>query len=162
MSEAWDSFFVAETAAAAALLGLLFVAVSINLKQVIETRGLPDRALGALMLLLAILILGLLLAMPDQTFAAMGGMTVAIAAVTAIGATLAGLRGLHLAEDRFRRNYVRNIVGNIIAMAPIVAGGLIMFSSDGELGFYLVGVGMCLSIVKAVTEGWVFLIEINR
>jgi modulator of FtsH protease len=157
MVESWDSFFVAETAAAAALLGLLFVAVSINLKAVIDTGGLADRALGALLLLLAILVAGLLLAMPDQSMAAMAGEVVAIAALTGVIATLLGVRGLRTADRRFRINFVQNIV----VLLPILVGGLLLFSG-GEAGFYWVAAGMCLSLIKAVSEGWIFLVEINR
>jgi hypothetical protein len=32
----------------------------------------------------------------------------------------------------------------------------------GEAGFYWIGAGMCIVIVKAVSEGWIFLVEINR
>ncbi|HEX3901634.1 MAG TPA: hypothetical protein VH853_02220 [Polyangia bacterium] len=40
----WESFFVAEVGAAAALTGLLFVAVSINLSKVLAFPQLPGRA----------------------------------------------------------------------------------------------------------------------
>jgi hypothetical protein len=160
--ESWDSFFVAETAAAAALLGLMFVAISINLKQVIESAGLADRALGALLLLLAILIAGLLLAMPDQPVAMLGVEAAATAIVTGFIATLLGVRGLRKAERQFRGNFVQNLVTNLAVLLPIFAGGLLMLLGGGEAGFYLVGAGMCLTIIKAVSEGWIFLVEINR
>jgi modulator of FtsH protease len=161
MIESWDSFFVAETAAAAALLGLLFVAISINLKQVIESAGLADRALGALLLLLAILIAGLLLAMPDQPVAMLGVEAAAIAVITGVIATVLGMRGLRKADPQFRRNFIQNLASNIVVLAPILIGGVLMLGG-GETGFYLVGAGMCLTIIKAVSEGWIFLVEINR
>ena len=37
----WANFFFAEVGASAALVGLLFVAVSINLKRILEVPGLP-------------------------------------------------------------------------------------------------------------------------
>jgi hypothetical protein len=40
----WDNFFVAEVGAAAALSGLLFVAVSINLTRILAIPHLPARA----------------------------------------------------------------------------------------------------------------------
>jgi modulator of FtsH protease len=161
MVDSWDSFFVAETAAAAALLGLMFVALSINLKQVIESAGLADRALGALLLLLAILIAGLLLAMPDQPVSVLGIEAAATAIVTGVIATLLGLRGLRRADAQFRINFIQNLVTNIAALAPILVGGLLMLGG-GEAGFYWVGAGMCIVIFKAVSEGWIFLVEINR
>jgi modulator of FtsH protease len=161
MIESWDSFFVAETAAAAALLGLLFVAFSINLKQVIETGGLADRALGALLLLLTILVIGLMLAMPGQSFAALGIETVGFTIIAAAIGLALGLRGLRVAEQQFRGNFRWNIAGNLGALLPILIGGILIFGGV-ETAFYFIGVGMCLSIVKAVSEGWIFLVEINR
>jgi len=52
----WQSFFVAEAGASAALTGLVFVGVSINLSRILSFPKLPSRAFGALLLLLTILI----------------------------------------------------------------------------------------------------------
>jgi hypothetical protein len=139
----------------------MFVAISINLKQVIESPGLADRAAGALLLLLAILISGLLLAMPDQPVAVLGVEAAATTIATGVIATLLGVRGLRQSEPKFRGNFVQNLVTNLAALLPILAGGLLMLGG-GEAGFYLVGAGMCLTIIKAVSEGWIFLVEINR
>ena len=42
----WESLFVAEAGASAALAGLLFVALSINLERILKGIGLPGRAGG--------------------------------------------------------------------------------------------------------------------
>lgn len=42
--EAWHDFFTAVTAAAAAVTGLLFVALSINLAAILKEPRLPGRA----------------------------------------------------------------------------------------------------------------------
>ncbi len=65
MSE-WESFFVAEAGASAALAGLVFVGVSINLDKVLRAPGLPGRAGEALVVLLAVLITSSLLLVPGQ------------------------------------------------------------------------------------------------
>ena len=52
----WENFFIAEVGASAALLGLIFVGVSINLTRIISIPGLPNRALLALIILLTILV----------------------------------------------------------------------------------------------------------
>ena len=161
MLESWDSFFVAEVGAAAALLGLLFVAISINLKQMIEAGGLTDRALVALLLLLAIMVLGLLMSMPDQPSWALGGETIVISVFTGVIGTVLGLRGLHQADKQYWHNFVWNTLTFIATLVLIVVGGLLMFFG-GEAGFFWVAVGMCLALVKAVSEGWIFLVEINR
>ena len=161
MIESWDSFFVAEVGAAAALLGLLFVAISINLKPVLEAGGLPDRALGALVLLLAILLIGLLLSMPDQPPLFLGIETIGVSVVTGIAATVLALRGLRDAAKQYGGNFFWNVVTTIATLLPILIGGALTFGG-GEAGFYWIGIGMCLVLIKAVSEGWIFLVEINR
>src|SRR5262249_51640091 len=47
----WDSFFVAQVSASAALTGLVFVALSINLQRIMNFPQLVDRAAEALIVL---------------------------------------------------------------------------------------------------------------
>ena len=57
----WHDLFVAIAGAAAALTGLLLVAVSINLKRILDFPSLPTRAAETLSI-----VLGLLLATPPK------------------------------------------------------------------------------------------------
>ena len=82
-------------------------------------------------------------------------------AVAAAIVTGFGLRGLKAVDTKFRSSFMVNVITNIGVLAPIFVGGLLMLGG-GEAGFYWVGAGMCAVIVKAVSEGWIFLIEINR
>jgi hypothetical protein len=52
-TEGWGELFLAEAGASAALGGLLFVAVPINLQRIVALRSLPGAALGSIVLLVA-------------------------------------------------------------------------------------------------------------
>ena len=52
----WTGLFGAEISASAALTGLIFVAVSINLKRILEFPALPRRAFKALVMLVDVLV----------------------------------------------------------------------------------------------------------
>jgi hypothetical protein len=66
--EEWHDFLLAAAGAAAVLSGLVFVGVSINLEMIMvdPTYGLANRALEALVLLMAVLIATCLLLVPAQ------------------------------------------------------------------------------------------------
>ncbi len=63
--EHWEAFFQAQVGASAALAGLIFVSVSISLKQVLSAPRLSDRAFQALMVLVKILIISSLMLAPQ-------------------------------------------------------------------------------------------------
>ena len=63
----WESLFVAEAGASAALAGLLFVALSINLERILKGTGLPGRAGEAIVLLLTVLVVSTFGLVPGQS-----------------------------------------------------------------------------------------------
>jgi hypothetical protein len=63
---AWSDFAVAVAGAAAALSGLLFVAVSINLSRILAFSNLPARAAQTLIMLVTPLVVSLLVLIPAQ------------------------------------------------------------------------------------------------
>jgi len=65
-ASAWTDFAVAVAGAAAALSGLLFVAVSINLSRILAFPNLPARAGQTLIMLVTPLVVALLVLIPDQ------------------------------------------------------------------------------------------------
>lgn len=65
--QGWQDFFVAEARASAALAGLLFVAISINLTRILEYRHWPSRAVEALLALLSVLVIATFALVPAQS-----------------------------------------------------------------------------------------------
>ena len=79
----WHEFFDAAVGASAALLGLLFVAISINLKLILKHRHLPGRAAGTLGTLLSVLVVGSFGLAPGQSNRTLGVEILATGAVVA-------------------------------------------------------------------------------
>ena len=164
--EEWHDFFLAAAGAAAVLAGLVFVGVSINLEMIMSnpSYGMAGRALEALVLLVAVLIVTLLLLVPSQ------GMVLAGAEVLAVGVLdwaaivtiqLLPLRNWRALEPAFRRHFVPRVVLGQLATLPILAAGVGMLGW-GEGGLYWLVVGVVLSISVAVLDAWVLLVEIHR
>ena len=162
MVETWEAFFLGELGAAAGLLGLLFVAVSINLSKIIESGGLTDRALVALVLLLQILVDSSMMLIPNQMPLAIGLEIIGVSAIAGIFGTFVGVHAIRLAKTRARTIHESwSLVLFAIAVAPCLIGGAIVLGGDTN-GLYWLAAGICFSFVKAVSDAWVFLVEINR
>ena len=69
--------FVAEAGASAALAGLLFVALSINLERILKGTGLPGRAGEAIVLLLTVLVVSTFGLVPGQSPRVLGAEVLA-------------------------------------------------------------------------------------
>jgi hypothetical protein len=159
--EQWHDLFVATAGASAALLGLLFVAVSINLERILAYEGLPERALETLLLLLGVLIVGIVGLIPAESTVALGLELLAVAAIVALivlrlPGTSAEETGKEPPRWRLSRIGVR-----LMGTVPLVIGSLsILFEAGG--GLYWIAAGIVLAIVGAVANAWVLLVEILR
>jgi hypothetical protein len=63
----WSELFVATAGAVAALTGLLFVAVSVNIERILKLPGLPERGALTLLLLLSAVVVSVIALIPGQS-----------------------------------------------------------------------------------------------
>lgn len=156
----WANFAVASAGAAAALTGLLFVAVSINLKRILEFPQLPDRAAGTLGLLLTILLVAVVLLAPGQPRQATGVEIAALSALLACGAVMIALRTYAHVHDPL--SWV--IWSMLLLLGPALAlmiGGISTAIAAGG-GLYWVLGGVLAGFAGACANAWVLLVEIQR
>ena len=111
----WNDFFTTSAGAAAALVGLIFVGVSINLEMIMANPryGLAGRTLEVFVMLVAVLIITSLLLMPAQgTVVGLEVLVIGIANWAAIVAIqLLQLRkNWHLLEANLRSYFVGRVV----------------------------------------------------
>jgi modulator of FtsH protease len=161
ITEGWENFFLAQVGAAAALGGLIFVSVSLNLAKILAFPALPGRALDALVLILGVLILSSLMLVPGQPVLLLAIETLGVGLLLWLPATIRNAGVVRTVETRNRRHFVQNIILLQLAVIPYVIGGLILLG--GSLaGLYWVAAAIILSFAKAVLDAWVLLVEINR
>ena len=156
----WTDLFVATAGAAAALAGLVFVAVSINLERILHFQGLPERALQTVLMLLSVVVISVVALLPGQDRVALGLELLVVAAVYTAGLALTSRTSLPTSEQP--RSW---LVGRLLLLAlgavPLVIGAFSVLAEAGG-GLYWIAAGIVGAIAGGVANAWVLLVEIWR
>lgn len=157
----WNDFGVAAAGSSAALAGLVFVAVSINLDRILAYPWLPDRVAETVVLLVAVLVESLLLLAPGQSRTALGleVLTIGAAAWAAVTAVHVRLRR-HRAHTTPVQRRFRIVAGQLASLPALIAAVSLLLAAGG--GLYWLFAGIALSVLAAVFNAWVLLIEVVR
>ena len=156
----WSDLFVATAGASAALAGLVFVAVSINVNRIVSLAGLPERALASVLLLLSVVLVSIIGLIPGQSDRALGIELLGEAIVLGVVIFLLERRSLE-------RSTVPppSLAGRAVTIAlgtlPFVVGGASVIAGVGG-GLYWTAGGMLAAIAGGVVNAWVLLVEILR
>jgi len=162
----WHDFFLAEAGTAGVLTGLVFVAVSINLQRIVSEPGssLPGRAAEALILLVGVLTASILLLVPGRGKGMVGAEMLVVGLATwgwVVAIQLLRLRSWGTMRPDLRQAFVLRVALGQIATLPLVVAGIAVLVG-GFGGLYWLVAGMVFSILVALFEAWVLLVEINR
>src|ERR1700712_3104600 len=158
--ESWHDLLVATVGAAAGLTGLLFVALSINIDQVLAFPRLPGRAALTLGILSILLIVGILGLAPGQSDGLLGAE---FAALGLLAATAALWVSVHPRPDP-ADPIAWTLWPLTLILVPSIAlmlGGVTLAIGVGG-GLYWILVGIVLGFVASVINAWVMLVEIKR
>ncbi len=160
-AEPWSDFAAGMAGAAAALAGLLFVAVSINIQTILAQRGSSSRAVEALILLVTPVFLSLVLLIPGQPAVALAVelFVVAVIAGTALG--WLSRPGSRAHEQPLASWLGTNVVpAAVVGLAPVVAGIGLLTGSLG--GLYWLPAAVAVGLLGGLSNAWVLLVEILR
>jgi len=162
----WHDFFLAQAGAAGVLTGLVFVGVSINLEKIVSdpNSGLAGRAAEALILLVAVLTASVLVLVPGQGPGVLGAEVLVVGLATwgwVVYIQRLRLRSWGAMRSDMRTSFVWRVVLGQVATLPLVIAGVAVLSV-GLGGLYWLVAGTVFSILAALVEAWVLLVEINR
>ena len=156
----WGAFAAAEVGAAAALTGLLFVAVSINLDRILSFPKLPARAGETLVTLLLVLVVATLILLP-QSARLLGVEVIVLAGLcAAITLTVQVRHGPDSPTDPAYWFATRIAAVQTVTMLFVVGGCSLAAHWGG--GLYWFPPAMMFGFVGAVYNAWVLLVEIVR
>ncbi len=158
---AWSTFFSAQVSASAALAGLIFVAVSINLRQITGQNILVARSAKALFSLTGVLVASTLCLVPNQREALLGLELTAVGLLLWIAATRTQWVASHGNPYIDRRQMIFGFVLTQLSALPYVAAGVSLIADAGG-GLYWLVAGVVFSLLTALMDAWVLLIEIQR
>jgi len=157
--DAWHDFGVALVGGSAALLGLLFVVVSIHLQVVVDDPVLRRRAEIMLGLLATTFAASAALVIPGQGRQALGIELMPIALVYISLSALATFRATRSRRGVSRDRLARFIFGELSA-GLIFAGGLgLVLHALG--GAYLVAAGIILGVLSATAAIWMLFVGLE-
>ncbi|WP_157117484.1 hypothetical protein [Nocardia vaccinii] len=155
----WESFAVAEVGAAAALAGLLVVACSINIREILQMPPVVSRLAGSLSLFIGVLMAGTILLVPAQDHRLAGG-ELAVAGLVVAGVVLRH-HGVHRDRPEYRRHALGMAVLTVISPLLITTAGVCYAVGIGG-GLYWLFPGTLLAFAVGLFNAWVALVEILR
>jgi len=156
----WTNFLVAEAGASAALAGLIFVSVSINIKKILEYPGVTGRAAEALSLLIGVLIIASLGLAPNQSAKWLGAEILTVGLVLWIFAIILLVGQLGLKRAKWWWLAMRSVLCQFATIPFCVSGILLILRNPS--GMYWLVPGCVFSFLASTISAWVLLIEILR
>ncbi|MFS0894413.1 hypothetical protein [Microbacterium sp. 179-I 3D3 NHS] len=160
MIEHWGDFNLAMVGATAALVGLVIVASSVNIGEIIKSRTLTARLLAGIAALLLALTVSALGLVPEIDTTWFGALTI----VVTLGMSVFQVHATRLIAtdpnpaDRARG--LKYLIGFLPIAAYLAAGALVWVAHPA--GLYVAAAGCVLAIFSAIIVSWVALVEVLR
>ena len=159
--EGWTDFNVAMVGATAALAGLLIVAMSVNIAEIMKSPTLPPRAAASIAALVLALTAGAFGLVPGQPSIAYG-IEVLVATVLAAIFQWHAIRIVAREDHVSTTDRILKSIAGILPIAAFLGGSLLVIAGSLEAGLTTMAVGSVLSIIAALLFSWVVLVEVLR
>jgi hypothetical protein len=158
---AWTGLASTVAGAAATLTGLVFVAVSINLKQILAYPNLPGRAAQTLISFATALLAAVFVLVPGQGRTALG-LELAVAGVLiGAGQLVLDVRAGHSDQETAMTRMLSRVFPAVAGCGCLTVAGASLLAGGGG-GLYWLVPTFVIAIVSGLLNAWVLLVEIMR
>ena len=152
----WSDFIVVSGGAAAALMGLLFVAVTLRIDAVSRAPDLRSRAAQTLTLFAVALVAALLMAVPRQPPCVFGTELIALAMLGGVALIALNTRAKRVPHQNPIARILDRVGPNITTIVLIGAAGACT-ALHLTWGIYLLVPAALAALIGGVVSAWVFL-----
>ena len=152
----WNNFFVLVGTGSAALTGLVFVAISVNLRDVIKDATHTYRAINMLTGFTAVFILSSFALMGRQTHQTVGLEWLVVSLLAGAINTNGYLRGFSLAGSRYALSLFRVAGGSACYLGQIVGSAAFYFGAGW--GIYVSATAVIINFYFLVSGSWLLIV----
>ncbi len=152
----WNNFFLLVGTGSAALTGLVFVAVTINLKGVAKDATHRFRAINMLNGFTAAFIISSLALMGHQTHRILGIEWFTAASFAAIVNTNGYIQAYKLHSSLYALNLFRIIGGSVCYLGQIIGSSMFYFGS--KAGIYISAVSLIANFYFFISGSWLLIL----
>ena len=155
--EQWNNFFVLVGSGSAALTGLVFVAITINLKGVAKDATHRYRAINMLSGFTSILVVSSLALMGHQTYRTLGIEWLIVSLLAAAINTNGYIQAFRLdGSSRYALSLVRMIGGSACYSGQVI-GSVLLFSGSGT-GVYVGAIALIITFCYLISGSWLLIV----
>jgi hypothetical protein len=156
--QGWASFGQLAGAASGALIGLLFVAVSLNRDRITQNPILHASAVQTLVIFMLPLITSILLLTPGQPSWVLGSELLALGTLQGLVLVISGRRKRNTGIEPSRlARLLDHTSPNLVATLLVLIGGVTLIAGHGG-GLYWLVPAVILALVGGSANAWLFLI----
>jgi hypothetical protein len=157
---AWQAFAEITGSAAAALIGLLFVAVSIRIDYIARSQELRNRAAQTLSLFGTVLFVAILIALPGQVYRVLGAELILLAVIAGAGLYLLDRRAKAQSGNQEIGRLLDAVAPNVVTSSLLGAAGIVLILGV-HAGLYVLVAPVLVAFAGGVASTWLLLTKIT-
>ena len=156
----WDNFAVIVGGVGGALVGLLFVAISIHAGRIAESTSLRRRAAQTLVVFTMLLLVAVVLAVPSQPYRVIGAELIVLAVGAAILLVLLGRPTGDEAVGNSLSPILKRVNPNVTTALGIALTGVLLLAGVSWAPYTLFPT-TCAAIVGGLTSAYLLLTKLS-